>query len=247
MTECNIKGRVHSFETFGLVDGPGVRYVAFLQGCNMRCKYCHNPETWTHKGGDEMTPQELFNKMWRYKGYWGKNGGITISGGEPLLQIDFVTEVFRIAKEHNVHTALDTSGQPFSASPEYLEKFDRLIQYTDLVLLDLKEIDDAKHKSLTGFTNSNILEMARYLSDHNIKMWIRHVLVPGLTDDDEGLKELNTFIKSLKTVDRVEVLPYHTLGLFKWENLKIPYQLSDVRPPSDEAVKHAEELLEIKK
>ena len=185
--------------------------------------------------------------MWRYKGYWGKNGGITISGGEPLLQIDFVTEVFRIAKEHNVHTALDTSGQPFSTSPEYLEKFDKLIQYTDLVILDLKEIDAAKHKSLTGFTNSNILEMAKYLSDHNIKMWIRHVLVPGLTDDDEGLKELNTFIKSLKTVDRVEILPYHTLGLFKWENLKITYQLSDVRPPSDEAIKHAEELLEIKK
>ena len=243
MTECNIKGRVHSFETFGLVDGPGVRYVAFLQGCNMRCKYCHNPETWTHQGGDEMTPQELFNKMWRYKGYWGKNGGITISGGEPLLQIDFVTEVFRIAKEHNVHTALDTSGQPFSTSPEYLEKFDKLIQYTDLVILDLKEIDAVKHKSLTGFTNSNILEMAKYLSDHNIKMWIRHVLVPGLTDDDEGLKELNTFIKSLKTVDRVEILPYHTLGLMKWEELKMKYPLEGVPVPTKEQVEEAQKIL----
>jgi pyruvate formate lyase activating enzyme len=248
MTECNnIKGYVHTFETFGLVDGPGVRYVAFLQGCKMRCKYCHNPDTWSPNGGEEMTAQQLFDRMWRYRSYWKDNGGITISGGEPLLQIDFVTEVFKIAKAHNVHTTLDTSGQPFSKDPEFLEKFDELIKYTDLVMLDLKEIDDEKHKSLTGFTNSNVLEMAEYLSDHNVKMWIRHVLVPDLTDDEEGLKQLNTFIKGLKTVERVEILPYHTLGLFKWENLKIPYPLVGVRPPSDEAVKRAEELLEIKK
>lgn len=247
MTECNITGRVHSLETFGLVDGPGVRYVAFLQGCNMRCKYCHNPETWSHKDGEDWTPKALFDRMWRYRGYWGKEGGITVSGGEPLLQIEFVTELFRIAKTHNVHTALDTSGQPFSKDPEFLEKFDKLLRYTDLVLLDLKEMNEKKHKSLTGFTNSNVLEMAQYISDHNVRMWIRHVLVPGVTDDEKGLKELNKFIKTLKTVDRVEVLPYHTLGLFKWENLKIPYPLKNVPTPSDEAVKRAEELLEIQK
>lgn len=238
-------GRVHSFESFALVDGPGVRFCVFLQGCNMRCQYCHNPETWNKEVGEEWTPEDLFKKVYRYKNYWGKDGGITVSGGESLLQLEFVTEFFRIAKEKGVHTALDTSGNPFSMEPEYLEKFDKLMEVTDLFILDLKEMDDEKHKKLTGCTNQNIIALARYLSDHGKDMWIRHVLVPGLTDDEEGLVALRDFIAELKTVTRVEILPYHTLGLFKWENLGIKYPLDGVPTPTDEEVKRAESILGI--
>ncbi len=248
MTECNNKdiiGKVHSLETFGSVDGPGVRFVAFLQGCAMRCRYCHNPETWS-SAGEEWTASDLFAKAWKYHNYWGKNlqsGGITISGGEPLLQIEFVTEVFRLAKEKGVHTAVDTAGQPFSFSEPFISRFNELLKVTDLFLLDLKEIDEQKHIALTGHTNKNILEMAKYLSDNGKDMWIRHVLVPELTDDESGLKDMSDFIKSLKTVKRVEVLPYHTLGLFKWEKLGIDYSLKDARVPTDEEVKKACDLL----
>ena len=247
MQACNITGRINTYETFGLVDGPGVRYVAFLQGCNMRCKYCHNPDTWDKNAGDELTAKQLFDKAYRYKNYWKNNGGITISGGEPLLQIEFVTEVFRLAKEKGVHTTLDTCGQPFKNDLEFLKKFDELIKYTDLVMLDIKEIESDKHKELTGHKNDNILAMAQYLSDKGIHMWIRHVLVPNLTDDEEGLKKLNQFIKQLKTVDKVEILPYHTLGLMKCEKLGIPYPLDGYKIPTAEEVEKAEKLLEIKK
>ena len=247
MQACNITGRINTYETFGLVDGPGGRYVAFLQGCNMRCKYCHNPDTWDKNAGDELTAKQLFDKAYRYKNYWKNNGGITISGGEPLLQIEFVTEVFRLAKEKGVHTTLDTCGQPFKNDPEFLKKFDELIKYTDLVMLDIKEIESDKHKELTGHKNENILAMAQYLSDKGVHMWIRHVLVPNLTDDEEGLKKLNQFIKQLKTVDKVEILPYHTLGLMKWEKLGIPYPLDGYKIPTAEEVEKAERLLEIKK
>lgn len=248
MKECNkteITGNIHSIETFGSVDGPGVRFVAFVQGCAMRCLYCHNPETWAF-GGEKWTAGALFEKAWKYHNYWGKNlsaGGITISGGEPLLQLDFVTEVFRLAKEKGVHTALDTAGQPFSLQEPFISKFNALLEVTDLFLLDLKEIDEQKHIALTGHTNKNILEMAKYLSDNGKDMWIRHVLVPGLTDDESGLKRMSAFIKSLKTVKRVEVLPYHTLGLFKWEKLGIAYSLSDARVPTTQEIKKAEALL----
>lgn len=247
MQQCNdILGRVNALETFGLVDGPGVRFVVFLQGCNMRCKYCHNPETWDKNTGEEWTPKALFDRAFRYHKYWKDNGGITVSGGEPLLQIDFVTEFFRLAKEKNIHTTLDTCGQPFSNDKEFLEKFDELLKYTDLVMLDIKEFDEEKHKALTGHKNSNIKEMAQYLSDHNVKMWIRHVLVPGLTDDEQGLIDLNSFIKQLKSVEKVEILPYHTLGLMKWEKLKLPYPLEGVKTPTHEEIDRAEKLLEIK-
>lgn len=238
-------GRVHSFESFALVDGPGVRFCVFLQGCNMRCQYCHNPETWNKEVGEEWTPEDLFKKVYRYKNYWGKDGGITVSGGESLLQLEFVTEFFEIAKEKGVHTAIDTSGNPFSMEPEYLEKFNKLMEVTDLFILDLKEMDDEKHKKLTGCTNQNIIALARYLSDHGKDMWIRHVLVPGLTDDEEGLVALRDFIAELKTVTRVEILPYHTLGLFKWEKLGINYPLDGVATPTDEEVKRAESILGI--
>lgn len=246
MAECNILGRVNALETFGLVDGPGVRFVAFLQGCNMRCQYCHNPETWAKSTGDVFTAKELFDRAYRYRQYWKNNGGITISGGEPLLQIDFVTEVFRLAKEKNIHTTLDTCGQPFKDSSEFLEKFHKLLKYTDLVMLDIKEFDEERHKTITGHNNSNIKEMAKYLSKKGIHMWIRHVLVPDLTDDEEDLLAINNFVKTLNTVDKVEILPYHTLGLMKWEKLNIPYPLEGVRSPTDEEIDRAEKLIGIK-
>ena len=154
-------GYVHSVETFGLVDGPGVRYVLFLQGCRMRCRYCHNPETWAFSQENAQTPREAFDAAYRYHNYWKNNGGLTVSGGEPLLQIDFLTELFRLAKQKGVHTALDTCGQPFTAEGPFYEKFRALMQYTDLVLLDIKEWDSARHKALTGHPNENILALAQ--------------------------------------------------------------------------------------
>lgn len=239
------KGYIHSLESFGSVDGPGVRFVVFMQGCNMRCKYCHNPETWK-PGGTEYTAQQLLQQVLKYRPYWGKDarhGGVTLSGGEPLLQLDFAAEFFRLLKENGIHTALDTSGQPFSRDENFLRSFDTLLKYTDLVLLDLKHMGNNAHKALTNFPNENILDMARYLSDKNIPMWIRHVLVPGITDSTENLLNLKKFISTLKTVEKVEVLPYHTLGLIKWEKLGIKYMLEGVPTPTAEDIKKAEEIL----
>ena len=234
-------GYIHSVETFGLVDGPGVRYIIFLQGCAMRCQYCHNPETWAFTKDTAKTPQEAFTAAYRYRNYWRSNGGLTISGGEPLLQMDFVSEVFRLARAKKVQTALDTSAQPFAPdNADWMARFDRLLENTDLVILDLKEIDDEKHKKLTGHSNKNILAMAQYVASKGVHLWIRHVLVPGLTDDADGLRALDAFIKTLPTVRRVEILPYHTLGLFKWQNLGIPYPLDGVRVPTAEEI--ADEL-----
>lgn len=241
----HFKGIVHSLESFGLVDGPGVRFVIFLQGCPMRCQYCHNPETWSLKGGEEWTAKQLLEKACRYKRYWKDNGGITISGGEPLLQIDFVTEFFALAKQQGIHTTIDTSGNPFSAEPSFMEKFNKLLEVTDLFILDIKEMDEEKHKKLTSQSNRNILDMARYLSEQGKDMWIRHVLVPGLTDGEKELVMLRDLIGELKTVRRVEILPYHTLGEFKWDKLNIAYPLKGVRIPTEDEVKKAEEILGI--
>ena len=238
-----IKGRIHSVESFGSADGPGVRYIVFLKGCNMRCQYCHNPDTWAKDGGELMTPEEVLKKALRYKTYWKENVGITVSGGEALLQIDFVTELFRLAKEKGVNTCLDTSGNPFSLEEPFKSKFDELMKYTDLFMLDIKHMDDAAHRKLTGQTNQNILEMAAYLSDHGKAMWIRHVLVPGITTEEDELYRLRSFLDTLKTVERVEVLPYHTLGVFKWKELGIPYQLEGVDPPTKEQIDRAKEIL----
>ena len=246
MKECNPDkklGRIHSIESFGSVDGPGIRYVVFVKGCKMRCQFCHNPDTWEMKDGELKTADELITQALRYKSYWKKGGGITVSGGEPLLQIDFLIEFFTKAKAKGIHTTLDTSGNPFTRKEPFFSKFNELMKVTDLVMLDIKHIDDAKHKILTGCSNSNILDMARYLSEIGKTMWIRHVLVPGGSDNDEQLIELDKFIKSLKNVDRVEVLPYHTLGTFKWEEMGIDYPLKGVEPPTKDRIENANKLL----
>lgn len=242
-----ITGKIHSLESFGSADGPGVRYIVFLQGCRMRCKYCHNPDTWSLENGQEQTPEEVLKKALRYKSYWGKNGGITVSGGEALLQIDFVLELFRLAKEKGIHTTIDTAGNPFTREGEFFEKFQELMKVTDLFLLDIKQMDTEAHKSLTGHTNENILDMATYLSEQGKDMWIRYVLVPGYTDSEEDIRNLHDFIETLDNVKRVEVLPYHTLGVFKWEQLGVPYTLEGVNPPSKESVEKANQILETDK
>ena len=232
-------GHIHSTESFGAADGPGVRFIVFMQGCRMRCRYCHNPDTWKMDGGDEVTADEILKRALRFKPYWGKDGGITISGGEPLLQIDFVIELFKKAKELGINTCIDTAGNPFTKEKPFFSKFEELMKYTNLLLLDLKEINPARHKDLTGFDNSNIIEMAKYLSEINKPVWIRHVLVPEHSDFDEDLDALGDFIDTLSNVDRVEILPYHTLGKFKWENLGIPYTLENISPPSAERIENA--------
>ena len=236
-------GHIHSTESFGAADGPGVRFIVFMQGCHMRCRYCHNPDTWKMDGGDEVTADEILKRALRFKPYWGKDGGITISGGEPLLQIDFVIELFKKAKELGINTCIDTAGNPFTKEEPFFSKFEELMKYTDLLLLDLKEINPARNKDLTGFDNSNIIEMAKYLSEINKPVWIRHVLVPEHSDFDEDLDALGDFIDTLSNVDRVEILPYHTLGKFKWENLGIPYSLESISPPSAERIENAKQRI----
>lgn len=236
-------GHIHSTESFGAADGPGVRFIVFMQGCHMRCRYCHNPDTWKMDGGDEVTSDEILKRALRFKPYWGKDGGITISGGEPLLQIDFVIELFKKAKELGINTCIDTAGNPFTKEEPFFSKFEELMKYTDLLLLDLKEINPTRHKDLTGFDNSNIIEMAKYLSEINKPVWIRHVLVPEHSDFDEDLDALGDFIDTLSNVDRVEILPYHTLGKFKWENLGIPYTLESISPPSAERIENAKQRI----
>lgn len=242
-----MNGHVHSIESFGAADGPGVRFVIFLQGCRMRCKYCHNPDTWKTDGGEEFSADELIKRALRYKSYWKNGGGITVSGGEPLLQIEFLTELFRKAKENDINTAIDTAGQPFSRKEPFFSKFSELMKYTDLVILDIKEINPERHQYITGFDNKNILDMAKYLSDINKPVWLRHVLVPSVSDFDDDLDKLSEFIKTLGNVERVDVLPYHSLGVFKWENLGIKYELNDVCPPEADRIKNAETKLCIKK
>lgn len=235
-------GRIHSFESFGTVDGPGIRFVVFMQGCPMRCKYCHNPDTWLVGGGTEYVAEQVANNALRYKNYFAGGGGVTVSGGEPLMQAEFVTELFTLLKQNGVHTALDTSGVLFNGANK--AKIDGLLSVTDLVLLDIKHIDGAEHEKLTGHSNQNVLNFAKYLSDIGKPMWIRHVLVTGITDDDGYLNRLADFIGGLKTVQKVEVLPYHTLGVSKYERLGADYPLKGLQPPSAERVKNAKKILD---
>ena len=236
-----MEGRIHSFESLGAVDGPGVRFVVFMQGCSLKCKYCQNRDTWNLKGGTTYSSDEIVEKILRYKNYIMPNGGVTISGGEPLLQTKFLIELFTKLKKYNLHTCIDTSG-----SVVLTDEIKELIDLTDLFLLDIKCINDEKAINLTGVSNKKELEFARYLSNINKTMWIRQVLVPGYTDDEQDLIKLKEFISTLKSVEKVEVLPYHDLGKFKWEQLGEVYPLEKVRTANNDDVKRAKEILKIK-
>ena len=307
-----MKGYIHSTESFGSVDGPGVRFVIFVSGCPMRCQFCHNPDTWNMTDGELRSTDELIRSALRYRSYWKDGGGITVSGGEPLMQIDFLTELFRKAKEQGIHTTIDTSGALFTREEPFFGKFNELMKYTDLLLVDIKHIDDEQHRILTGRSNKNILDMAEYLSEigkpvwirtidtsgalftreepffgkfnelmkytdlllvdikhiddeqHRIltgrsnknildmaeylseigkPVWIRHVLVPERNDTDEYLEKLYNFIKTLNNVQKVEVLPYHTLGEYKWKELGYDYPLAGIEPPTEERIRNANEIL----
>lgn len=238
-------GHVHSTENFGTVDGPGIRYVIFMQGCRMRCKFCHNPDTWKTSGGKTYIADELLDMAERYRPYWKDNGGITVSGGEPLLQLPFLVELFKKAKQRGIHTCLDTCGQPFTKKEPFFSLFNELMEYTDLILLDIKHIRDDIHTKLTTCSNQPILDMACYLSEIKQPVWIRHVLLPEWSDNDQYLDELEQFIATLSNVEKVEVLPYHTMGKFKWDELGIPYELEGIEPPTEERIQNAKKRLHI--
>lgn len=227
-----MQGRIHSLESFGTVDGPGVRFVVFVQGCPMRCAYCHNPDTWEMNAGTLMEPAEIIRQYERNIDFY-KDGGITVTGGEPLMQVDFLIDLFTLAKEKNIHTCIDTSGIAFHPdNTSLIEKLDRLMPLTDLVMLDIKHIDPEKHKELVKQPNTNILKFAAYLNEKNVDMWIRHVIVPGYTDDDKYLFELGYFIGQFSNLKALDALPYHTMGEAKYEKLGIDYRLKGV-PPMD--------------
>ena len=242
-----MKGAIHSLESFGSVDGPGVRFVIFMQGCMMRCRYCHNADTWAASSEKWMDADEILDKAERYRSYWRNDGGITVSGGEPLLQIDFLIELFIKAKQRGINTVLDTSAQPFTRQEPFFTKFRELMRHTDLVILDLKHIDEEQHQELTGHSNRNILDCAQYLSETGTPVWIRHVLVPGVTHDDKYLHLLADFIRKLENVQKIEVLPYHSLGAYKWKELGMEYTLGDVKTPTQERITNAQEILTGKK
>ncbi len=239
-------GYIHSLESFGSVDGPGIRFLIFFTGCRMRCRFCHNPDTWELEKGAQYTADELLDRAERYRSYWGDEGGITASGGEPLVQMDFLLELFRKAKQRGIHTCLDTSAQPFTRGEPFFGKFRELMACTDLVLLDIKDIREDAHIALTGHTNANILDCARYLSETGKPVWIRHVLVsggPSTSDDDGQLAGLSAFLDTLRNVERIEVLPYHTFGVHKWDLLGIPYPYADAVPPTQERIENAKQIL----
>ncbi|MCI6722692.1 MAG: pyruvate formate-lyase-activating protein [Treponema porcinum] len=242
-----MKGYIHQLESFGSVDGPGVRFIIFFAGCPLRCKYCHNPDTWDMMKGKQYTADELLDEAITCREYWGTKGGITVSGGEPLAQIDFLLELFIKAKERGINTCIDTAGGPFTREGEWFEKFKQLMNVTDVLLMDIKHINEEEHIKLTGHTGKNIIEMFRYLDEINKPVWIRHVLVPGITDNDEYLIQTRDFIRTLGNVQRVEVLPYHGLGAMKYKDLGIDYVLKDTNSPTAERVQNAREILECAK
>ena len=229
-----MEGRIHSVETMGLDDGPGIRYVLFMQGCMMRCQFCHNPDTWHINEGRLADSDDIFQEARKFLPYYrASGGGVTVSGGEPLVQAPFVRDLFRACKEAGIHSALDTTGYIWN------DTVAEVLQYTDLVLLDLKEMDDQKHFALTTVHNPAVLRFAKHLAEHNIPAWIRHVLVPGLTDDPDSLRQIGAFIKDMPNIERVELLPFHKMGEYKWMELGIPYQLTDVQAATDDEVQMA--------
>lgn len=240
-----MKGYIHSLESFGTVDGPGVRYVVFFQGCPMRCKYCHNPDTWNMADGKQMDSEEILEKFERNKSFY-RTGGITATGGEPLLQIEFLTELFAGAKERGIHTCLDTSGIVYNPEDEAKrEQFERLLAVTDLVMLDIKHMDEAEHKKLTGHSNRNVFAFAKLLEQKQIPLWIRHVVVPGITYDEAELSALGRYLATLSNLEKLEVLPYHSMGKVKYENLGLEYPLGDTPQLTKEEAARAREIIEV--
>lgn len=234
-------GRIHSIETFGTVDGPGIRYVVFMQGCMLRCAYCHNPDTWDMSAGEIRTVESIANDILRYTRYIS---GVTVSGGEPLLQMDFVIELFKKVKSLGLSTCLDTSGIVFNRQDSnILSKFQELIKVCDIVMLDIKHIDEQSHISLTGKSNKNVLDFAMFLSENSVETWIRYVLVPGINSSENILKKTREILDNFKSVKKIEVLPYHRLGVEKYKKLGIEYQLSDIKEPTDDEIKLANLIL----
>ena len=236
-----MKGLVHSIETFGTVDGPGIRFVLFLKGCPLRCKYCHNPDTWAFNIGAKYTAEDIIKRLLRNKEFY-ETGGITATGGEPMCQIDFLTELFSLAKKNKIHTCLDTSGIMFDKVN--MDKIDALLNACDLVMLDIKHIDEGEHIKLTGMSNKAVLDFARYLNEKQRKMRIRYVLVPTLTDNENDLAELGKFLKGFTNIEKIEVLPYHTLGKVKYENLGIKYPLENIPEATGDMAKKALEIIQ---
>lgn len=239
-----MSGYIHSIETFGTVDGPGVRFVVFFQGCPMRCLYCHNPDTWHMKDGTEMSADVILEKLERNRAFY-TTGGLTATGGEPLLQMDFLLELFRKAKEKGIHTCLDTSGIIFEEeNAEKLQKFCELVKVTDLVMLDIKHMEESEHQKLTGHSGKNVFAFANFLKEQEVPVWIRHVTVPGITDKREELEALGRYLKTLPNVEKLELLPYHALAIPKYENLGIAYPLKDTPQMSKQEVKAAYDVTE---
>ena len=239
-----MKARVHSIETFGTVDGPGIRYVAFMQGCDFRCRYCHNPDTWNCHGGEEMSLDQILEDVQKYKRYIQ---GVTLSGGEPLLQLEFVIELFTRLKNMGFDTCVDTSGQVFDNNDEKIKKdIDKMFKVCDYILLDIKHIDDDKHKWLTGKSNKCVLDFAKYADSKKKTLWLRYVLVPGVNDDEDSLRKWKAFADSLKNVEKIELLPYHKMAITKYEKLGIKYTLTDTNEPTKEQIDFAKKILEIK-
>ena len=234
-----VLGRVHSIESFGTLDGPGIRYVLFLQGCNFRCLYCHNPDTWATCTGKTMDSDDVIRDILSYKNFI-KSGGVTLSGGEPLIQADFAAAILKGCREHNIHTALDTAGRiPLSKSAPVLD-------LSDLVLLDIKSFDDNVARKISGYTNKRTLETLNYCEEKGIKVWMRQVLLPGYTLDYETLSALADYLKGFECVELIELLPFHKMGEYKWEQLGFDYELKDTQPPTPEELLKARQVFENK-
>ena len=238
-------GYIHSKESFGTVDGPGIRYVLFMQGCPLRCIYCHNPDTWEIGKGEEITPEEVLQEFNKNRAFYSK-GGITVTGGEPLLQVDFLTELFKKAKEENIHTCIDTSGITYNTdNPAYIRKLDELMEYTDLVMLDIKHIDPESHRKITSKDNKKVLDFAKYLETKKIPLWVRYIIIEGYTDKKEDLIKLGEFIGRLKNLKALDVLPYHTMGVNKYKEMGIPYALEGMEAlPVKKAIEAKKYILE---
>ncbi|MDO4614847.1 MAG: pyruvate formate-lyase-activating protein [Lachnospiraceae bacterium] len=232
-------GRIHSWESMGLVDGPGIRTVIFLQGCHLRCQYCHNPDTWELKGGSEQTPEEIVKRLERFKSYYKNNGGVTFSGGEPLLQPEFLAETLALCKAHHIHTCIDTAGVS-DADPDTLRS---ILKNTDLILFDLKDITPEGYQRVTGRKQDTSLRFLNLAQEMEIPLWIRHVVVPHLTDGEQHLRNLSAFIQTLRNVERIELLPYHTLGVEKYHTMGLPYQLEGIKPMESGQLLHFQEQM----